>query len=419
MAETDPMTIDERRKYLHKLWGKYRIANKTEKTALLNNAVEVTRMHRKSVIRILTGRLSRKKRETERGKHYGAEVANCVLIVAESLDYICAERLQPVLLSSAEHLAHHGELVLNDHLRQKLANISPSTIKRILVNSDKPKSKIAFRKAPRKRNTSLKSTIPIRIIPHETCEPGHFELDTVKHCGTNPAGSYLNTLQMLDVATGWSEIVAICGSSFQAMQNGFDFIFKRLPFQPIELHPDKGSEFINGFVYKQWKQLYPEIEITRSKPYRKNDNRFVEENNNSLIRAYIGHSRLDSLPQLACLRSLYEKLYLYHNLFLPVMKLVDKVVTDKGLKRKYDLAKTPLDRLLETDTIDNQKKEELLALRRSINPRQLRKEIDRLIDTLLKLPCIGPDKKLNYYATIINVNEPLVTLSNDLTINVR
>lgn len=89
----------------------------------------------------------------------------------------------------------------------------------------------------------------MHVIPRTTTQPGYFEIDTILHYGTNSAGTYVNTLQMVDVATGWSEIVAICGSSYQAMQNGFEFIFNRLPFQPGELHPDNGSEFLNHFVY--------------------------------------------------------------------------------------------------------------------------------------------------------------------------
>ena len=209
------------------------------------------------------------------------------------------------------------------------------------------------------------------------------------------------------------------GSSYQAVQNGFDFIFSRLPFHPIELHPDNGSEFINHFVYKQWKELYPDIEVSRSKPYRKNDNRFVEENNNSLIRAYIGHSRLDSLAQLECLRELYEKLYIYHNYFQPNMKLIAKTINEKRISRKYDSAQSPLTRLLETDAISSDKKEILIAHKLSINPMKLRSEIETLINKLLKLPGLEPGKKLDYYETIINVKKPWVTLSNELTKDLR
>ena len=359
MAETDPMTINERRKYLHKIWDSYRKAEKAGKSAILDQAEQVTKMNRKSIIRILNGRLSRKKRSTERGRVYGIDIEDSLHIIAKSLDYPCAERLKPILVPIANQLEYHGELKTNAKMLTQLENISVSTIKRILKKRDKDDYKLAFRKVARRPKTGLIANIPMHVIPRTTTQPGHFEIDTVLHCGTNPAGTYVNTLQMVDVATGWSEIVAICGSSHQAMQNGFEFIFNRLPFQPRELHPDNGSEFLNHFVYAQWKELLPDVEISRSKPYRKNDNRFVEENNNSLIRAYIGHSRLDSLPQLECLRQLYERLYLFHNYFQPRMKLIGKSFVEKRISREFDTAKTPLDRLLETNAIPADKKEAL------------------------------------------------------------
>jgi len=413
------MTINERRKYIHKIWGIYRKASKSEKSAILDQAEQVTQMHRKSLIRILNGCLSRKKRSSERGKTYGTDIQDIIHIIAKSLDYPCAERLTPCLVYMAQQLEYHHELKTDAKILEQLAAISVSTVKRILKKRDKDEYKLAFRKAPCKPKTGLVSLIPIHIIPRDTSQPGHFEVDTVLHCGRNLSGTYVNTLQLVDIATGWSEIVAICGSSYQAVQNGFDFIFSRLPFHPIELHPDNGSELINHFVYKQWKELYPNIEVSRSKPYRKNDNRFVEENNNSLIRAYIGHSRLDSLAQLECLRELYEKLYIYHNYFQPNMKLIAKAINEKRVSREYDFARPPLTRLLETNAISSDKKDILLAHKRSINPMKLRFEIETLINKLLKLPGLEPGEKLDYYDTVINVKEPSVTLSNELTKDLR
>lgn len=382
MAETDPMTINERRKYIHKIWDTYRKASKSEKSAILDQAEQVTKMHRKSLIRILNGRLSRKKRSSERGKTYGTDIQDIIHIIAKSLDYPCAERLTPCLVSMAQQLEYHHELKTDAKILEQLAAISVSTVKRILKARDKDEYKLAFQKVARKPKTGLVSLIPTHIIPRDTSQPGHFEVDMVLHCGQSLSGTY------------------------QAVQNGFDFIFSRLPFHPIELHPDNGSEFINHFVYKQWKELYPDIEVSRSKPYRKNDNRFVEENNNSLIRAYIGHSRLDSLAQLECLRELYEKLYIYHNYFQPNMKLIAKTINEKRISRKYDSAQSPLTRLLETDAISSDKKEILIAHKLSINPMKLRSEIETLINKLLKLPGLEPGKKLDYYETIINVKKP-------------
>ena len=420
MAETDPMTISERRKYIHKIWGRYRDGNKQAKSQLLDEAEQITGLHRKSILRILNGRLSRKPRTKNRGKTYGPNVADAIVMIAKSLDYACAERLKPNLVWMAELLQSHGELQLDDDLREKLTTISVSTIKRLVKNSEHRAEKIAFRKAPSKPNSQLKAKIPIKIIPWETSMPGHFEVDTVHHCGDSPQGIYVHTLQLLDVASGWCEIVPVYGNSFAAMKDGFDFLLARLPFPVLEFHPDNGSEFINKLLQKHWKQLVPNLDVTRSKPYRKNDNRFVEENNNSLIRAYIGPSRFDSAAQLEVLRELEELLWLYHNCFLPCMHLQRKFISAEGkLRRSFAPAQPPLDRLLASDLPDKSRLIELFEFRKATNPLLLREKIDQSIEKLLALPCLGQLEKVNFFKTRLNVKEPSVTLSVELMEIVR
>ncbi len=412
MAETDRMNIDERRKYLHKIWGRYRDSTKQEKGQLLTEAEAITGLHRKSIMRILNGRLSRKRREKQRGKSYGCEVEDVLHIIARSLDYPCAERLKPNLPWMAEHLAAYGELKLDAELREQLAKVSISTVKRLLKKRGKTDAKLAFRKVPRQRQRQLSRSIPIQRIDWQTQEPGHFEVYLVHHCGHSSGGMYVYSLQMVDVATGWAEPTAIYGNSFQATKDGFDFLLARLPFNVVELHPDNGAEFINQLLYRHWHALIPNLQVSRSKPYRKNDNRFVEENNLSLIRAYVGHSRFDSLDQLFCMRDLYEKLWLYHNFFLPVMHLKEKRVSAQHtLQRIHDQALTPLDRLIQSGILSQPVEEGLLEIRKATNPLELRSQIDVLIERLLTLPCLKPDQKLDFYQTKHNLKEPSVTLS--------
>jgi hypothetical protein len=420
MAETDPMTLNERRKYIHKIWGRYRDSTKQEKSLLLDEAEQITGLHRKSILRILNGRLSRKPRTKNRGKTYGSTVAYAVRKIAKSLDYACAERLKPNLVWMAELLQSHGELCLDNGLKEKLTTISVSTIKRLVKNSEHRLEKIAFRKAPSRPNSKLKANIPIKIIPWDTRMPGHFEVDTVHHCGDKAHGIYAYTIQLVDVASGWSEIVPVYGNSFAAMKDGFDYLFARLPFPILEFHPDNGSEFINNLLLKYWRGLVPNVDITRSKPYRKNDNRFVEENNNSLIRAYIGPSRFDSAAQLEALRELEELLWLYHNCFLPCMRLSGKSVSAEGkLRRSFDSAQPPLDRLLASDLTDKPRLIKLDEFRKAVNPLLLREKIDQSIEKLLALPCLGQLEKVNFYKTRLNVKEPSVTLSFELMEAVR
>lgn len=139
-------------------------------------------------------------------------------------------------------------------------------------------------------------------------DPGHFELDLIHHCRAVENREFIHTLQMFDVAAGWSEASAIFGRSARVMMDGFDYLLDRLPFPILELHPDNGVEFSNKPFLQYLQNRLPDLHISRSRPYQKNDNRFVEENNHSMVRAYVGHSRLDTIAQLKCMRMLLDKL---------------------------------------------------------------------------------------------------------------
>jgi hypothetical protein len=137
----------------------------------------------------------------------------------------------------------------------------------------------------------------MRKIPWDMQAPGHFEVALVHHCGESAVGEYIHTLHMVDVATGWSELAALYGRSYRVMANGFDFILSRLPFLVLEIHPDNGSEFFNAQPIHFWGHKVSGLAISRNRTYQKNDNRFFEENNHSLVRAYIGHGCLDTHTQ--------------------------------------------------------------------------------------------------------------------------
>ena len=137
--------------------------------------------------------------------------------------------------------------------------------------------------------------------------PGSFEADLVHHCGQVAAGEYVHTLQLVDIATGWSERVAVFGRSQAAMVAGFQHVQTRLPFPISQLHPDNGSEFFNDHLIRYFGEEMTGLRLSRSRPYRKNDNRFVEQKNATLVRAYTGYDRLDSWGQCAALNALYDQ----------------------------------------------------------------------------------------------------------------
>jgi len=177
MSTEDKMTIDERYKYLRRMRKRYLEASRKERGQLLDEMEAVTEMHRKSLIRLMGGSLERKERQRQRGRTYGPEVAYALTIIAESFDYPCAERLTPNLVWMAEHLAAHDELETSPALLEKLGQISISTTQRILAAIPREKPRLP-RRGPRRANR-LTQDIPMKRIPWNEGEPGHFEVDLV------------------------------------------------------------------------------------------------------------------------------------------------------------------------------------------------------------------------------------------------
>jgi len=191
----DKMNIDERRKYLRIMWLRYMWSSRAERSQLLDEMEEVTELHRKSLIRLMHGDLTRQPRRKERGRTYGARVDDALRVIAESCDYVCAERLTPNLVWLAQHLARHGELTTSDVLLEQLGAISVSTVRRTLGRIRRDARRLP-RKGPERANQVTRH-VPMKRIPWDVRAPGHFETDLVHHCGVRTSGHYLHTLQMV------------------------------------------------------------------------------------------------------------------------------------------------------------------------------------------------------------------------------
>jgi hypothetical protein len=403
MPNQEEMTIDERLKYLRIMRKRYKQADRKERGVLLDEMEQVTEMDRKTLIRRMKGSLERKRRRKQRGRTYGPEVDDALRVISESLDHIAAERLTPNLVWIATHLAAHGELQSSAELLARLEQISVPTVRRILqrITQDEPRLP---RKGPERAN-QLTRDIPMRVIPWDEQEPGHFEADLVHHSGATSAGVYVHTVQIIDVATGWSERVAVLGRAFLPMRDAFQRFLVRLPFTVLEIHPDNGSEFFNGHLLAFWGEKIQGLKLSRSRPFRSNDNRFVEQKNSTLVRAYLGEERLDTVEQCRALNALYERMWVYYNLFQPVMRLCEKASTidENGLlhvKRRFDRAQTPFDRLCSTTAISADRRLELERLRERTNPRRLRLEIQDGLAQLFALPCAIPGTVENVLETL-------------------
>ncbi len=425
------MSIEERYKYLRKMQQRYRKAEREERSKLLDEMEVVTGLHRKSLVRLMGQEIKREARQEQRGKSYGTEMKGVVKLVAESLDWVCAERVQPALLETAEQLERHGELTLTSEVRQQLERVSVSTVRRLLADVPRDRPRLP-RRGPEQANR-LARAIPAGRIAWDEPEPGHFEVDLVHHSGPSSAGQFVHSLQMVDVATGWSERAAMLGRGYLVTQDAFERLLARLPFPAREVHPDNGSEFLNHHLVRFWGEQVSGVHLTRSRAWHKNDNRFVEQKNSSLIRAYLGHDRLDTIQQTNLLNQLYEQMGHYYNLFQPVMRLTEKTtVADPAgqfvrVKRRFDTARTPFDRLKASGILDPTTQQQLQTLHHSLNPRQLRRDIYALLDQLFALPCAQPgEPSQDVYLTLFHPPDslkgddcPPVTFSNERTIPVR
>lgn len=377
------LTIAERFKLLEITQRRYRNASRAEKISILDCLVDQTKVDRRTIMRHLNGSCERKPRKRQRGRDYGPEVDDALRVISETFDYCCPRRLQPNLAWMAEHLQQHGELVLTPKLNEQLTRISVSTVRRILdrVNQDTPKLRRSSHRAAHPR-----SQIPISIIPWNEREPGRWEVDLVHHSGPNNSGEYLHTLVMVDVATGWCECASLLGRSYRGMEDAFQRCLQRSPIPVREVHSDNGSEFFSAHLLRFWDERAHTPFLSRGRRYRSNDNRFVEQRNGALVRAWIGHDRLDTTLQTAALNQIYNRLWLYFNLFQPIMRQIGK--TRKGMRtiRFHDTARTPFERLVETGSITLSQAQELSTLQETTNPRQLRKQLQADVIRLFRLP---------------------------------
>ena len=205
------------------------------------------------------------------------------------------------------------------------------------------------------------------------------EIDTVAHNGGDPSGEFIYSLDMVEICSGWSEQMAVLGKGEKGIAQAINTIKIEQPFTLLGLDSDNGGEFINYHLvrYCQGENIY----FTRSRPDRKNDNAYVEQKNYTHIRRWLGYGRFDNEQQLKLINNLYRReLRLYNNFFRPVMKIISKEKINNSIcRKKYDTAKTPYQRLLESDQINQEQKQKLTEIYLSLNPVQLKLAVDQKI----------------------------------------
>jgi len=378
------MNMNARRQYLKVLQERYFMAkSRKDKSSILDEYLKNTHQNRKYAIRRIRSFSSAPKERRKRKQTYDGYVKAALAKLWEIFDYPCGQRLAPLLKTEVNRLRQLEEIFISSEVAKKLARISPATIDRKLKHQ-REVLHLLRKRGGVKPASLLYKKVPIRLTEWDTSQLGFLEIDLVIHCGSSPLGPYISSLNTVEISSGWWEAEAIMGKgqdpTFQALKG----IRKRAPFKWKGVDSDNGPEFINHHLINYCEK--ENLEFTRSRPNKKNDNAYIEQKNWTHVRKVFGYLRYDTDEELILMNSLYEKeLRLYKNFFSPVMKLKEKERVGGRVKRKYDTPKTPYQRLLGSGQISDEEKRELEAIYRSLNPAELKRKIEEKTHRLYQL----------------------------------
>ncbi len=360
--------------YLRQIYARYRGVLRKEKGRILDEFCDVAGYNRKYALRLLNGkapvRVPPEKRK--RRPKYSRRLDEILRVIWERANYPWSVRLRALIPIWLPRVKQHFEL--SPRLERELLQISPRQIDRRLDPYKKQAKRRLYGRT--KPGTLLKHQIPIKAERWEVDGPGFGEIDLVSHSGDRAEGEFINSLTFTDIYSTWTETRAVMGKSQTFVQEALEDIRKKLPFPMRGIDSDNGSEFINNHLLRYCQAQ--DIQFTRSRPYKKDDNAHVEQKNWTHVRKLLGYLRYDSQKALLAINEVYqEELRLLHNLFLPSVKLLSKKRVGSRLRRFYDSPKTPLDRLLDTKTGLPLKVGALKALRARLDPFILSERLDR------------------------------------------
>jgi len=375
-----------KRDYLKCLQEQYRKADRKGKTRILDEYIKNTGHNRKYIIQQLNNPdllSADKKEETRRKCYYDEVVVRALKKLYKLFDYPCGQRLKPIIEIELDRLIKFGELKVSDTTVRKLKEISSSTIDRKL-KSYKTQKGAGNRFSTTKAGSLLKRMIPIRLTEWDTAKTGYMEGDTVAHCGGNTSGQFVFSLSLTEISSGWWEGEGLMNKGQAVTLNGVKDARSRCPFQWLGIDSDNGGEFINHHIYKYCEK--ENLEFTRGRPGKKNDNAYVEQKNWTHVRKTLGYGRYDTQEECDLINDIYRnELRLFKNFFQPIMKLKTKVRKGAALKRRYEVAKTPYQRILESKEVSDTAKTKLKKIYEMLNPAQIKRNLDRKLSKLYDL----------------------------------
>ena len=375
-----PVGPQARGEYLARMRDRYSGAQRAVRSQLVSEVVAVTGYHRKSVIRLL-GRPSRPQPRRRRGRprRYGPAVVRVLRAVWTAAGYPWAVRLQALLPLWLPHVRERWRV--SAAVERQVRQISARQIDRLLQADKRHVRRRLYGRT--KPGTLLKHHVPLRTDRWDVTVPGFTEADLVAHSGDRADGDFAYTVNQTDIVTTWVETQAVLGKSQVRVQQALEAMRQRLPFALRGIDTDNGSEFLNAHLVAYCRGL--DVQFTRGRPYKKDDNAHIEQKNWTHVRKLVGYERYDTEAAVAALNTLYGELRFLQNLFLPTVKLVRKERVGARVTRRYDAPQTPLDRVRACPTADAAKVAKLVALRARLDPVALAARIDRLLERVYAL----------------------------------
>ncbi len=369
--------------YLRAIYKRYRTAGRKAKKVILDEFCENTGYHRKYALRLLNGPRPEKQRGTQRrrrGLSYNQETLAVLTAVWEAAGYPWSLRLKALLPLWLPWIRKRFRL--RPEVQQQLLKISPRQIdRRLQARKTEKRRRIYGRTKP---GYLLKHQIPVKTDRWDVHSPGFTEVDLVSHSGNSASGEFAHTLNVTDIHTTWTESRAVLGRGEEAVQRALNEVAGVLPFPLRGVDSDNGSEFINWHL-KRWCE-HKQIQLTRGRPYKKDDNAHVEQKNWTHVRKLLGWERYDTHEAVATINDLYShELRLWLNLFLPSVKLVRKVRVGSKVRRVYDGPRTPFERVQACPQADPAKVARLEQWRKTLDPFQLGRIIERKLDRIYRL----------------------------------
>ncbi len=368
--------------YLAEVRKEYHGADKQHKSRLLDEAEKRTGLNRKHLIVKMGQEESKQKTgHRKRKRIYDSAVTAVLVKIWMLFEYMCGQRLAPLLRQQVDSLRRLGEIRCPNEVAEKLKRLSARTIDRLL---SRERQRLQLN---RYRNPSLEpllhQQVPVKTSAEwDRQQVGNVQIDLVLHCGQSGAGHYVHTLSVAEIASGWWEAEAMLGRSQQGSQKAFQAICERLPFAVREVHPDNDRCLLHDLLYQYCRQH--QIRLSRSRPLKKNDNAWVEQRNWSHVRKVVGYRRLESQAERDTLQQIHGVLALFRNFFQPTMKLVEKLRVGGKIHRRYEEPKTPYQRLMESGQLDAASKKKLKSVYESLNPAELKRRIEQNLTKLFQ-----------------------------------